>query len=258
MEEKKTIWNSAFLIFILPALCVIFSYCYESGYASFFGIPQTLVAISNYSILDMLLPAALLFMTIYSFDSILSYIKDRMLKDVKEEYIKTRIARNFFYLFYISTFFCVFIVIFRNNLVVISMYGILVVFYTLRLILIGNELRKKKKGIIPWERERKYEITSTTFHIERIIGTKAWLALMMIVFSSGIVYGIGSYMAQSQSSYFYINGDSNLVIFKKMGASYIGQEKSEYISKNKMKFVIVPEAKVESIIVINKDGINYT
>ena len=255
MEEKKTIWNSAFLIFILPALCVIFSYCYESGYASFFGVPQTLVAISNYSILDMLLPAVLLFMTIYSFDSILSYIKDRMLKDVKEEYIKTRIARNFFYLFYISTFFCVFIVILRKNLIVISMYGLLVIFYTLRLIIIGNELNKKKKGIIPWEMERKYEITSTTLHIERIIGTKAWLALMMVVFSSGIVYGIGSYMAQSQNTYYYINGDSNTVIFKKMGTSYVGQEKAEYISKIKTKFIIVPEAKVESILIVSRDSI---
>lgn len=257
MEEKKTFWNNAFLVLFIPAICFVYAYCLESGYVAYYKIPDSLIIISNNSMLNMLLPSAIFFSLVYSIDSIISSMKYKLLKDVEENYIKTRMTKNFFLLFYTSILVFLCLALFPQYIFLSIIFGLLLVVYIIRYFSQRTELNKKKKGIIPWEMERKYVTDGTVMHIENAFGRTVILVIQFAFLTCGIVYGIGNYIAKNQTQFTVINNDKTKICLRKIGSNYITIFSNDFLSSNYKHYNIVNETNVASIETIYKDEIKW-
>ncbi len=258
MEEKNKVLDYGIYAVVLSAFFYTLSWCYESGYCSYFGIPDSYIRVN---VATVLMDGSTVFLIAFTFIAL----------DIagSSGNVETTAILNFvtttLFIFAITVFDSLSHGISTGNIIAIIIT--LSVYFYYSIIWPRQYYRKFHKGQASWMKVQLYYYDSVVrnseiYGLNKMFGENAFRYLFFGIILALFNYNFGYYHARNQRSFYLLNKNTiilrnynnNMIcgIVQKSGADYILSE--VFYSNNKLNFhVIIKNKKLPNLFI--NDGI---
>jgi hypothetical protein len=207
---ERKLGDISMLAIIIPGVAFLMAYAYAKGYCSYFNIPSSLITIGAKEMASMVLFVIVSLFLIYLFDfALVQLFFIHFFKCYPEN---SKIYQDQFLNYSCNVIFCCMLI----ALCIIAPIpkGIMILFFcTPVLLLVGfivshvSFLRRKKRNqeIQMVDKEREKDDKEFPGIIERIIGTRVFIAILFVICLYIFTMNLGTYVARNQNSFYEVN-----------------------------------------------------